>query len=113
MSAPAGGCNVSPECYGHLTHMLKTLAPSVLLLEGGYNLDATARAVEVCLRVLQGESPPKLPGDWQTSSTGWMAIMNAMQVSALRCCRGGCAAAFMVSSWEEGRGLGECRSCLK
>ena len=32
---PIGQCRVTPECYGHMTSMLKAIAPLVLLLEGG------------------------------------------------------------------------------
>jgi hypothetical protein len=53
---------VHPECFGHLTALLKTYAPLGLLLEGGYNLSATAACVESCLRVLLGEQPMPLRG---------------------------------------------------
>lgn len=42
---PLGGCTLTPELYAHLTYMVKGLAPTLLLLEGGYNLDVTARWV--------------------------------------------------------------------
>ncbi|KAG2455080.1 hypothetical protein HYH02_000902 [Chlamydomonas schloesseri] len=58
---PLGGCRVSPAAFGHFTALLSSLAPSVLLLEGGYNLTATAAATEACLRVLLGEAPQELP----------------------------------------------------
>ena len=32
---PIGGCRVTPECYAHMTALLKPIAPLVLLLEGG------------------------------------------------------------------------------
>ena len=57
---PLGGCRVSPAAFGHFTALLSALAPSVLLLEGGYNLSATAAATEACLRVLLGEAPQEL-----------------------------------------------------
>ncbi|PNG63498.1 Histone deacetylase 6, partial [Tetrabaena socialis] len=59
---PLGGCRVSPAAFGHFTALLAALAPSVLLLEGGYNLTATAAATEACVRVLLGEAPAPLPG---------------------------------------------------
>ena len=60
---PVGRCRVSPECFGYLTHLLLGLGvPTVLLLEGGYNLDMTSKAVGSCLAVLQGASP-RVPGD--------------------------------------------------
>ncbi|GFR41479.1 hypothetical protein Agub_g2170 [Astrephomene gubernaculifera] len=59
---PLGGCRVSPAAYGHFTALLSSLAPTLLLLEGGYNLSATAAATEACLRVLLGEQPAPLQG---------------------------------------------------
>ncbi|GIL72406.1 hypothetical protein Vretimale_4217 [Volvox reticuliferus] len=79
---PIGGCSCSPAVFAHLTHMLAGVAPRGLglLLEGGYNLAATSEAVEGCLRVLLGEAPLPLSGPWGTTSEGWVAIMNAMQI---------------------------------
>lgn len=44
-----------------MTAMLAPIAPLALLLEGGYNLTATARGTEASLRVLLGERPPPIP----------------------------------------------------
>ena len=54
-------CRVTPEGFAHMTSMLTAIAPSVALLEGGYNLQATANGTEAMLRVLLGEQPPYLP----------------------------------------------------
>ena len=43
-----------------MTALLAPIAPLALLLEGGYNLDATAKGTEASLRVLLGERPPPL-----------------------------------------------------
>jgi hypothetical protein len=64
---PIGGCTVTPACFAHMTSLLKAIAPLVVMLEGGYNLSATARSTEACLRVLLGEQPQPL--QWQSSST--------------------------------------------
>ncbi|CAI4050276.1 histone deacetylase HDA1 SKDI_14G3010 [Saccharomyces kudriavzevii IFO 1802] len=58
-----GQCHVSPSCYGHMTHMLKSLARGNLcvVLEGGYNLDAIARSALSVAKVLIGEPPDELP----------------------------------------------------
>lgn len=58
-----GQCHVSPSCYGHMTHMLKSLANGNLcvVLEGGYNLDAIARSALSVAKVLIGEPPEELP----------------------------------------------------
>jgi hypothetical protein len=34
-----------------------SIAPTVLILEGGYNLEATANCTESCLRAMMGEVP--------------------------------------------------------
>ncbi|AQZ14349.1 HDA1 (YNL021W) [Zygosaccharomyces parabailii] len=58
-----GQCHVSPSCYGHMTHMLKSLARGNLCvaLEGGYNLDAIATSALSVAKVLIGEPPEELP----------------------------------------------------
>lgn len=57
---PIGGCTLTPACYAHMTALLKGIAPMVLMLEGGYNLSATAQSTEACLKVLLGEQPSAL-----------------------------------------------------
>lgn len=59
---PLGGCLVSPPTFGLMTHLLGGLAGGrlVLVLEGGYNLGATAEGMGQCLGVLLG-TPPVLP----------------------------------------------------
>ncbi|GLC33818.1 hypothetical protein PLESTM_000122800 [Pleodorina starrii] len=59
---PLGGCLISTAAFSRFAAMLSALAPTVMLLEGGYNLTATAAATEACLRVLLGEPPAPLPG---------------------------------------------------
>jgi histone deacetylase 6 len=58
----AGQCHVTPACFGHLTALLRPVARLALLLEGGYNLEATAAGAEACLRALLGQRPRHLPG---------------------------------------------------
>lgn len=79
---PIGECRVTSECFGHMTAMLKSIAPLVLLLEGGYNLKATASATEACLRVLLGEQPGSLPGPRTPSAEGRRAVMEACKVQS-------------------------------
>lgn len=57
---PLGECSVTPHMFGHLTTMLASLGPTVVLLEGGYNLSTTAKCTEQVVRVLLGEAPPPL-----------------------------------------------------
>lgn len=75
---PIGECRVTPECYAHMTALLKAVAPVVLLLEGGYNLKSTAASTEACLRVMLGEQPPCLPGNRYASYFGQKAIHSAI-----------------------------------
>ena len=58
-----GQCHVTPSCYGHMTHMLKSLARGNLcvVLEGGYNLDAIAISALSVAKILIGEPPDELP----------------------------------------------------
>lgn len=57
-----GQCHVSPGAYGHMTHMLKSLARGNLcvVLEGGYNLDSIAVSALAVAKVLVGEPPDEL-----------------------------------------------------
>lgn len=54
-----GQCHVSPAGYGHMTHMLKSIAKGKLavVLEGGYNLDSISRSALGVAKVLIGEPP--------------------------------------------------------
>jgi hypothetical protein len=84
---PLGGCRLSPAAYGHMTALLVPLAPLVLLLEGGYNLAATAASVEACVRVLCGEAPARLAGQaggggLSPSAVGLEAIAAATAVQS-------------------------------
>ena len=65
-----GGCHVSPAGYGHMTHMLMSLADGriVACLEGGYNLRAISKSALAVTRVLMGEPPDRLPETKPTPS---------------------------------------------
>jgi len=58
-----GECEVSPAGYAHMTHMLSGLAGGhlVVALEGGYNLQSTAKSALAVTKVLLGEPPEELP----------------------------------------------------
>jgi hypothetical protein len=73
---PIGGCCLTPSCFGIMTAELMAIAPSVLLLEGGYNLLSTALSTEACLRVLLGEVPQQQAAA-RPSPFGWLAIQAA------------------------------------
>ncbi|XP_043313829.1 histone deacetylase 6 isoform X1 [Cervus canadensis] len=59
---PLGGCQVSPEGYAHLTHLLMGLANGhiILILEGGYNLTSISESMAACTRSLLGDPLPLL-----------------------------------------------------
>ncbi|KAL4720985.1 hypothetical protein ACJJTC_009432 [Scirpophaga incertulas] len=54
---PLGGCKVSPECFGRMTHLLRSLAGGrvILCLEGGYNITSTSYAMAMCTKALLGD----------------------------------------------------------
>ncbi|KAL6033332.1 hypothetical protein STEG23_009974 [Scotinomys teguina] len=59
---PLGGCQVTPEGYAHLTHLLMGLANGrvILVLEGGYNLASISESMAACTHSLLGDPPPPL-----------------------------------------------------
>ncbi|KAF2471383.1 uncharacterized protein BDR25DRAFT_26767 [Lindgomyces ingoldianus] len=60
-----GGCHVTPACYGHMTHMLMSLAEGkiAVCLEGGYNLRSIARSALAVTRTLMLQPPDRLDED--------------------------------------------------
>lgn len=80
-------CKVTEECFAHMTAMLQPIAPLAVLLEGGYNLSATAAATEACLRVLLGERPAALPfEDRAPSASGMAVIQNVIRTQVIAVC---------------------------
>jgi histone deacetylase 6 len=82
---PLGEVELSPQVFGHLTHMLKSLAGGkiVLALEGGYNLKQIPRCVIECLKVLKGDAPSPLPEAkkyWKSNERHHEMIHQAIQV---------------------------------
>ena len=53
-------CNVTPEGYGQMCHMLTSLAKGrvALLLEGGYDLKSISNSMMMCARSLLGDPLP-------------------------------------------------------
>lgn len=60
---PLGNYLVTPLGYGHMTHMLSSLANGrvILALEGGYHLAAIANSMAMCTSILLGDACPHLP----------------------------------------------------
>lgn len=59
---PLGGCKVTPEAFGHMTHWLKGLANGriILSLEGGYNVNSISYSMTMCTKALLGDPLPHL-----------------------------------------------------
>ena len=69
-----------------MTAMLQPVAQLAVLLEGGYNLSATAAATEACLRVLLGQRPPALPfEDRAPSASGLAVIQHVVRTQVCQC----------------------------
>jgi acetoin utilization deacetylase AcuC-like enzyme len=49
---PLGGMKLTEESFSNMTDLVKDMAPVVSVLEGGYNLEATARSAEAHLNAL-------------------------------------------------------------
>lgn len=64
---PIGGCDVTPEGYAHLTHMLSGLAGGkmIVALEGGYNLTSISSSMTACVEALVSNTPPRLEAPLQ------------------------------------------------
>ncbi|KAB2569649.1 Histone deacetylase HDA1 [Lasiodiplodia theobromae] len=71
-----GKCFVTPPCYAHMTHMLKSLANGkvVVCLEGGYNLQSIAKSAVAVTRTLMGEPPDRLGEDVEPSALGLSTV---------------------------------------
>ncbi|XP_013793439.1 histone deacetylase 6-like, partial [Limulus polyphemus] len=77
-----GNCCVSPECYGHMTHLLSSLANGriILALEGGYNLTTISEAMCSCTDALLGNPLPPLPSALKVSPSAIESILNTVHV---------------------------------
>ncbi|XP_026319696.1 histone deacetylase 6 isoform X2 [Hyposmocoma kahamanoa] len=70
---PLGGCKVTPECYGRMTHFLRGLAGGrvILCLEGGYNITSISYSMTMCTKALLGD--PLLHHYDPTATCHWSA----------------------------------------
>ncbi|VDL91694.1 unnamed protein product [Schistocephalus solidus] len=89
-----GGFGVSPECFGHMTHLLTaiaTLNPStdgsgshrgglILALEGGYNLAVTSEALSHCVASLLGDTCLRLNSGIAPTERSCRAIRRTVEV---------------------------------
>lgn len=93
-----------------MTHMLSAVAPLAVLLEGGYNLQATAAGCEAVLRVLLGQKVPVFSRPAVPSTAGLMAIQQVIKTQVcVRQLHGPCAQSSR-GSWPFRRSTG--RRCV-
>ncbi|KAK7075367.1 Histone deacetylase 6 [Halocaridina rubra] len=78
---PLGGCRVTPECFGHMTHLLTTLARSrvILALEGGYNLNVISYCMALCAKALLGDPLPALKNAMVPNKQAVQTISSVIQ----------------------------------
>ncbi|XP_015587407.1 histone deacetylase 6 isoform X1 [Cephus cinctus] len=78
---PLGGCKVSPEMYGHLTHWLSSLANGrvILSLEGGYNINSISYAMTMCTKALLGDPPAVLDAGQAPCTSAINTINNVLK----------------------------------
>ncbi|XP_023214059.1 histone deacetylase 6-like, partial [Centruroides sculpturatus] len=76
-----GGCEISPECYGHMVHLLKTLAEGKLIvaLEGGYNVESVSEGIVHCTAALLGNSCLPLKSGLTPSPNAIITIKNVIE----------------------------------
>jgi len=92
-SLPSCRCRLAPEAFGHLAALLGAVAPLAVLLEGGYNLAATAAGCEATLSVLLGRRPARLPAPAAPSTIALLVLQEVVRVqvrTALLASRGDC-----------------------
>ncbi|OXU23235.1 hypothetical protein TSAR_003178 [Trichomalopsis sarcophagae] len=78
---PLGGCKVSPEMYGHMTHWLSSLANGriILTLEGGYNVNSISHAMTMCTKALLGDPLVPLDAHQVACPSAVASINNVLQ----------------------------------
>ncbi|XP_029038711.1 histone deacetylase 6 isoform X3 [Osmia bicornis bicornis] len=78
---PLGGCFVTPEMYGHLTHWLSSLANGriILSLEGGYNINSIAHAMTICTKTLLDDPLPMLESNQIPCTSAINTINNVLK----------------------------------
>jgi len=75
---------VSPEAYGHLTHLLTALAGGrvILSLEGGYNVTSISHAMSMCTKTLLGDPLPPLVPHHSACPSAVTSIKNVIRTQA-------------------------------
>lgn len=78
---PIGYYDISPECYGHMVHLLKTLAGGkvIVALEGGYNVESVSEGIVHCTSALLGDSCSPLKLGLSPSPNAIKTIKNVVE----------------------------------
>lgn len=78
---PLGGCKVTPEAYGLLTHWLLALANGrvVICLEGGYNVNSISYAMTMCTKSLLGDPIPPVQFNGSVSRQPTVAYISCLE----------------------------------
>lgn len=76
------GCNVRPECYGHMTKLLTTVGEGrvIVALEGGYNLTSISYCMAMCAKALLGDPVPPLSGCLQPCQSAMDSLTSVINV---------------------------------
>ncbi|XP_045138133.1 histone deacetylase 6-like isoform X3 [Portunus trituberculatus] len=77
---PLGGCNVTPECYGHMTKFLTCVGDGrvIVALEGGYNLTSISYCMTLCAKALLGDPLPCLSGNLTPCQSAVDSLINVV-----------------------------------
>ena len=75
---PIGEYHLSPTCYAHMTRMLMNLAGGrvLLLLEGGYSLEALPLCASACIRALLTDPLHRM--ELQSPDSGALHTLNSV-----------------------------------
>lgn len=57
---PLGGLAVTEKGFSYMTHQLSSLAPTVIALEGGYNIDVISSCMKACVNTLLNHAEMKI-----------------------------------------------------
>ncbi|KAI4344053.1 hypothetical protein L6164_011327 [Bauhinia variegata] len=79
---PLGCCDVTPNGYAQMTHMLNTLSDGKLLviLEGGYNLRSISSSATAVIKVLLGDNPGFELENSFPSRAGLQTVMDVLEI---------------------------------
>lgn len=79
---PLGCCDVTPDGYAQMTHMLSSLSEGKLLviLEGGYNLRSISTSATAVVKVLLGEHPKYDLRNLKPSEAGLETVLQVLKI---------------------------------